>query len=176
MLNDSPKEGIFYERLADSRAGTVSKRVSPKRPILFQRGSRGQSRRAAQGDGRGRGPARNTAARSRRQRSGDRDDGAGLGGHRKRRLKEAPVSPPDSMARVIKRVAAKRDLTDHFVFLGDNASVDVARRFLHACFSFSSCSVRSSRQRGYRSTLAGSSKSGCAYFKSCLSANRAQSV
>src|SRR2546423_1135099 len=37
------------------------------------------------------------------------------------------------MARVIKRVAAKRDLTDHFVFLGDNASVDVARRFLHAC-------------------------------------------
>jgi len=30
------------------------------------------------------------------------------------------------MARVIKRVAAKRDLTDHFVFLGDNASVDVA--------------------------------------------------
>src|SRR2546429_5252886 len=52
------------------------------------------------------------------------------------------------MARVIKRVAAKRDLTDHFVFLGDNASVDVARRFLHACFSFSSCSVRSSRQRG----------------------------
>src|SRR5207247_5934305 len=98
----------FYERLADSRAGTVSKRASPKRPILFQRGSRGQSRRAAQGDGRDRGPARNTAARSRRQRSGDRDDGAGLGGHRKRRLKEAPVpSPPDSMARVIKRVAAK---------------------------------------------------------------------
>ena len=37
------------------------------------------------------------------------------------------------MARVIKRVAAKRDLTDHFVFLGDKASVDVARRFLHAC-------------------------------------------
>jgi len=36
------------------------------------------------------------------------------------------------MARVIKRVAAKRDLTDHFVFLGENASVDVARRFLHA--------------------------------------------
>ena len=26
------------------------------------------------------------------------------------------------MARVIKRVAAKRDLTDHFVFLGENAS------------------------------------------------------
>lgn len=37
------------------------------------------------------------------------------------------------MARVIKRVAAKQDLTDHFVFLGENASVDVARRFLHAC-------------------------------------------
>ena len=37
------------------------------------------------------------------------------------------------MARVIKRVAAKRDLTDHFVFLGENASVEVARRFLHAC-------------------------------------------
>jgi plasmid stabilization system protein ParE len=36
------------------------------------------------------------------------------------------------MARVIKRVAAKRDLTDHFGFLGENASVDVARRFLHA--------------------------------------------
>ena len=36
------------------------------------------------------------------------------------------------MARVLKRVAAKRDLTDHFVFLGENASVDVARRFLHA--------------------------------------------
>jgi len=46
------------------------------------------------------------------------------------------------MARVIKRVAAKRDLTDHFVFLGDNASVDVARRFLHACnVSFSSLSA-----------------------------------
>ncbi len=36
------------------------------------------------------------------------------------------------MARVIKRVAAKRDLSDHFVFLGENASVAVARRFLHA--------------------------------------------
>lgn len=35
------------------------------------------------------------------------------------------------MARVLKRAAAKRDLTDHFVFLGENASVDVARRFLH---------------------------------------------
>ena len=37
------------------------------------------------------------------------------------------------MARVIKRVAAKRDLTEHFVFLGEHVSVDVARRFLHAC-------------------------------------------
>lgn len=36
------------------------------------------------------------------------------------------------MARVLKRVAAKRDLIDHFVFLGENASVEVARRFLHA--------------------------------------------
>jgi toxin ParE1/3/4 len=42
-----------------------------------------------------------------------------------------PASPPD-MARVLKRVAAKRDLTDHFVFFGETASVDVARRFLHA--------------------------------------------
>jgi len=81
-----------------------------------------------------RGPARNTATRSRRQRSGDRDDSAGLGGHRKRRLKRLRSGKSaDSMARVIKRVAAKRDLTDHFVFLGDKASVDVARRFLHAC-------------------------------------------
>jgi len=37
------------------------------------------------------------------------------------------------MARVIKRVAAKRDLTNHFVFLGENASLELARRFLHAC-------------------------------------------
>jgi toxin ParE1/3/4 len=36
------------------------------------------------------------------------------------------------MARVLKRAAAKRDLTDHFIFFGENASVDVARRFLHA--------------------------------------------
>src|SRR6516162_3174506 len=71
--------------------GAVSQRASPKRPILFQRGSRRQGRGAAQGDGRGRGPARNSSARGRRQRTGDRDDGAGLGGHRKRRLKEAPV-------------------------------------------------------------------------------------
>ena len=36
------------------------------------------------------------------------------------------------MARVIKRTAAKRDLIDHFVFLGENASVDVARRLIQA--------------------------------------------
>ncbi len=36
------------------------------------------------------------------------------------------------MARVIRRVAVKRDLIDHFVFLGENASIEVARRFLHA--------------------------------------------
>ncbi len=36
------------------------------------------------------------------------------------------------MARVFKRVAAKRDLTDHFVFLGESAGMDTARRFLHA--------------------------------------------
>src|SRR5437667_11610084 len=81
----------FYEHRVDIGTETVSKRASRNGPIIVQRGSRGESRRAAQGDGRGRGPARNTAARSRRQRSGDRDDGAGLGGHRKRRLKEAPV-------------------------------------------------------------------------------------
>jgi hypothetical protein len=38
------------------------------------------------------------------------------------------------MARLIKRVAAKRDLTDHFVFLAENASMEVGRAvFLHAC-------------------------------------------
>lgn len=36
------------------------------------------------------------------------------------------------MPRVIRRVAAKRDLTEHFVFLGENASIEVARRFLQA--------------------------------------------
>jgi len=36
------------------------------------------------------------------------------------------------MARAIKRTAAKRDLIDHFVFLGENASLDVARRFVQA--------------------------------------------
>jgi toxin ParE1/3/4 len=34
------------------------------------------------------------------------------------------------MARVIRRTAAKRHLIAHFVFLGENASLDVARRFL----------------------------------------------
>lgn len=34
------------------------------------------------------------------------------------------------MARVIRRIAAKRDLIDHFVFLAENAGIDVARRFL----------------------------------------------
>ena len=36
------------------------------------------------------------------------------------------------MARVIKRISANRDLIDLFVFLAEKASVDVARRFLHA--------------------------------------------
>lgn len=36
------------------------------------------------------------------------------------------------MARVVKRDAARRDLIEHFVFLGENASVNVARRFLQA--------------------------------------------
>jgi toxin ParE1/3/4 len=34
------------------------------------------------------------------------------------------------MARVLIRITARRDLTDHFVFFGENASVEVARRFL----------------------------------------------
>jgi toxin ParE1/3/4 len=36
------------------------------------------------------------------------------------------------MARVLKRAPALRDLTDHFVFLGENASVEVARRFIQS--------------------------------------------
>lgn len=36
------------------------------------------------------------------------------------------------MARVFQRAAAKRDLSDHFVLLCENASMDVARRFLQA--------------------------------------------
>ena len=36
------------------------------------------------------------------------------------------------MARVIQRVAAKRDLVDHFVFLGENANIEIARRFLRS--------------------------------------------
>lgn len=34
------------------------------------------------------------------------------------------------MAVVLKRPEAGRDLTEHFVFLAENASLDVARRFL----------------------------------------------
>jgi plasmid stabilization system protein ParE len=33
------------------------------------------------------------------------------------------------MARVLKREAAKRDLTGHFAYLAENASLEVARRF-----------------------------------------------
>ncbi len=36
------------------------------------------------------------------------------------------------IARVVTREAARRDLIEHFVFLGENASVNVARRFLQA--------------------------------------------
>ena len=36
------------------------------------------------------------------------------------------------MSRILKRAAAKRDLIDHFVFLGEHASVDVAHRFLES--------------------------------------------
>jgi toxin ParE1/3/4 len=39
------------------------------------------------------------------------------------------------VARVLKRARAIRDLIDHFVFLGENASVDVARRFLRSANS-----------------------------------------
>ena len=39
------------------------------------------------------------------------------------------------MSRVLKRAPAKRDLIDHFVFLGENASIDVARRFLKSANS-----------------------------------------
>jgi toxin ParE1/3/4 len=39
------------------------------------------------------------------------------------------------VARVLKRAPATRDLIDHFVFLGENASVDVARRFLQSANS-----------------------------------------
>jgi toxin ParE1/3/4 len=37
------------------------------------------------------------------------------------------------MARVLKRVAAKRDLTDHFVYFAEKADLDIARSFLKAC-------------------------------------------
>jgi toxin ParE1/3/4 len=36
------------------------------------------------------------------------------------------------MARVLRREAAKRDLIAHFVYLGKNASTEVAERFLRA--------------------------------------------
>ena len=36
------------------------------------------------------------------------------------------------MRRITKRLAAQRDLTQHFVWLAENASTDLARRFLHA--------------------------------------------
>jgi toxin ParE1/3/4 len=36
------------------------------------------------------------------------------------------------MARISKRPAAKRDLIQHFVWLGENAGIEVARRFLHS--------------------------------------------
>ena len=39
------------------------------------------------------------------------------------------------MPRVIKREAAKRDLTQHFVYLAEHASLAVARRFLGAAQS-----------------------------------------
>ena len=39
------------------------------------------------------------------------------------------------MPRVLKRAQAARDLTDHFVFLAENASVEVARRFLQSAQS-----------------------------------------
>jgi toxin ParE1/3/4 len=39
------------------------------------------------------------------------------------------------VARVLKRARAIRVLIDHFVFLGENASVDVARRFLQSANS-----------------------------------------
>ena len=34
------------------------------------------------------------------------------------------------MARVLKRATARRDLMEHFIFLAENASLNVARRFL----------------------------------------------
>jgi toxin ParE1/3/4 len=39
------------------------------------------------------------------------------------------------VARVLKRAPASRDLIDHFVFLSENASVDVARRFIQSANS-----------------------------------------
>lgn len=39
------------------------------------------------------------------------------------------------MPRILRRRVAQRDLIDHFVFLSENASIDVARRFLAATAS-----------------------------------------
>jgi toxin ParE1/3/4 len=36
------------------------------------------------------------------------------------------------MRRVVKRLAAKRDLTQHFVWFAEQANFEVARRFLQA--------------------------------------------
>ena len=36
------------------------------------------------------------------------------------------------MARILKRLAAKRDLTQHFVWFAEEAGLEVARRFRHA--------------------------------------------
>ncbi len=36
------------------------------------------------------------------------------------------------MYRVVKRLAAKRDLTQHFVWFAEKAGVELAQRFLHA--------------------------------------------
>jgi plasmid stabilization system protein ParE len=36
------------------------------------------------------------------------------------------------MGRVLKRLAAKRDLTQHFVWFAEEASTELAHHFLHA--------------------------------------------
>jgi predicted DsbA family dithiol-disulfide isomerase len=36
------------------------------------------------------------------------------------------------MRRILKRLAAKRDLTQHFVWFAEEASTELAHRFLHA--------------------------------------------
>ena len=40
------------------------------------------------------------------------------------------------MPRIVKRLAAKRDLTQHFVWFAEEAGTGLARRFLHAEKSF----------------------------------------